>query len=72
MMVSMDDDTDTAPPNSLPPRRPARLEIHVSPGPTPAQQITAAIAADPCGTLGHRPAWLARGGVACGRCGVRL
>lgn len=44
--------------------------IMINPAPTPAQQLGVAIERNgPCVVLGHRPAWLARGGVACGRCG---
>ena len=72
----MDEQTEQDQPSSVPAKRPARgsgpVQVHITPGPTPAQAVVAAIAADPCGVLGHRPAWLARGGVACGRCGVPL
>lgn len=70
----MDDSTEhDEPENSSIPRRPARPPVNmivVNPGPTPAQQLGVAIERNgPCVVLGHRPAWLARGGVACGRCG---
>jgi len=57
------------------PRRPRPanvIQVHITPGPTPAQQLEAAIAANPCRVLGHRAAYLARGGVACGVCGCPL
>lgn len=55
---------DKAPPTSI--------SITVHPQPDRVGEVHRAIAADPCRVLGHRPAWLNSGGMACGVCGAPL
>lgn len=38
----------------------------------PIDAVRRAIASDPCSVLGHRPAYLNRGGIACGVCGTPM
>lgn len=51
------------------------LVINIVHAPGPSQgllEVEAAIRRDPCAVLGHRAAWLVRGGMACGVCGCPL
>lgn len=59
------DTSVAAPPGSI------RVTIHHVHEPSPAEELRAAIVRDPCGTLGHRWAWLVAGGQECVQCGAR-
>lgn len=57
-----------------PPEQAAAIVINIAPVivDDPTTRLIRLVQADPCAALGHRPAWLNTGGVACGRCGTPL
>lgn len=48
------------------------IELHIEPKRDTRSEVERIVRAEPCAYLGHRPAYLARGGIACGVCGIRL